>query len=714
MGHIKEELAFCQASEDKVNLMIIGSTTEDPKNTLLKTFTRRFPIIISLPNLMERSIDEKLELLFSFFQQESRKLEIPIWISFESLKKLVFYQAKGNIGELKNIVNLCCAKSYINYLSTNKEKQGTTLNIELFDLPFEVYSSKNSALFNPENETNLSQFLDGMNVHPDDIEEHKYVRNKYVLNLYDFIEKRINYYRKNNINTQTIETRVAEDLDTYYSNLIYNFSNSEDDNFILKNGIIENRYLVFANRLLSDASLALGRSFSDSLAMAFALHIQQFVERTRKSKIIYNPNIGRQENTHYMEMEFLYAHLDSFSAELGVDIPKDELGFWSLFLAQGSSAEVQNEHIDIVVICHGDQTASSIVDMSNQLMDVDFVHAIDAPINKTFNEVYYEFLNLIKTLNNKKGVLCLVDMGSLLTIEERVQKDTLFKCKCIPNVTSLMVMDAIKVVLSDTESDLSEIYQTVYDKYISFIKIQYEELINKKEDSKKEKDTYDKKTIITVCSTGIGGAEAIKEYLCDRFDCFDYNIIAMSIMEDINEKAKQLRSNLKLIIGSIDPQISGTRFMFFDKVFTPDGSQIISQYMNDGREMRKTFSQLYSENTDMYDEVFRNSDKFAPSISSPLITDACISFCSEIDEKVLSSEKDNSFYVGIILHLMCMFERAAKKESSEIHDNSFEIQNQYQFEFKTVKQIINEIITPLNLIIDDKEIANLVKIIAYR
>lgn len=74
--------------EERIQLMIIGATTENPNNSLLKTFTRRFPVVISIPNLVERTLNEKLELIFSFFKQESKRLDMPIWISGETLKNL--------------------------------------------------------------------------------------------------------------------------------------------------------------------------------------------------------------------------------------------------------------------------------------------------------------------------------------------------------------------------------------------------------------------------------------------------------------------------------------------------------------------------------------------------------------------------------------------------------------------------------------------------
>jgi PTS system IIA component len=54
--------------EIRVNVRIIGATTENPDSYLLKTFTRRIPMIINLPPIRERPLIEKYMLIENFFK----------------------------------------------------------------------------------------------------------------------------------------------------------------------------------------------------------------------------------------------------------------------------------------------------------------------------------------------------------------------------------------------------------------------------------------------------------------------------------------------------------------------------------------------------------------------------------------------------------------------------------------------------------------------
>ncbi len=54
-------------TERRASVLIICATTENPESNLLKTFVRRIPMIIKIPDLSVRSIDERLNLISGFF-----------------------------------------------------------------------------------------------------------------------------------------------------------------------------------------------------------------------------------------------------------------------------------------------------------------------------------------------------------------------------------------------------------------------------------------------------------------------------------------------------------------------------------------------------------------------------------------------------------------------------------------------------------------------
>ncbi|MGE5672943.1 MAG: sigma 54-interacting transcriptional regulator, partial [Mycobacterium leprae] len=66
------------ASNRRASVTLLAATSEDPGSTLLRTFLRRFPVVITLPDLESRSLTERLALVELFLREEASRVGIPI------------------------------------------------------------------------------------------------------------------------------------------------------------------------------------------------------------------------------------------------------------------------------------------------------------------------------------------------------------------------------------------------------------------------------------------------------------------------------------------------------------------------------------------------------------------------------------------------------------------------------------------------------------
>ena len=105
----------------KASLRIIGATTEDPKNVLLKTFTRRIPLMIQLPSYREKNISEKLAIIEHIFVRESNITLKSYVVNTNIIKALCAYPFTENIGQLSSEIKVLCARSYLNNTSNQEE-----------------------------------------------------------------------------------------------------------------------------------------------------------------------------------------------------------------------------------------------------------------------------------------------------------------------------------------------------------------------------------------------------------------------------------------------------------------------------------------------------------------------------------------------------------------------------------------------------------------
>lgn len=121
----------------KASVLIIAATTEDPTSCLLKTFVRRIPMVIHIPNLEARPFEERLLLVCHFFHNEARRIGFALHIKGEVLMTLCLYDCTGNIGQLHTDIQLSCAGALLYF---HKYRQ-SELVIGLEVLPDHVKST---------------------------------------------------------------------------------------------------------------------------------------------------------------------------------------------------------------------------------------------------------------------------------------------------------------------------------------------------------------------------------------------------------------------------------------------------------------------------------------------------------------------------------------------------------------------------------------------
>ena len=104
------------------DILIIGATTENPNDVLLRTFKRRIPLTIKLPPLRERPIEERLKLVESLFSREASITKQIYVIDPRILKAFIIYDFPENIGQLASEIKILCARSFLAKKESDKNE----------------------------------------------------------------------------------------------------------------------------------------------------------------------------------------------------------------------------------------------------------------------------------------------------------------------------------------------------------------------------------------------------------------------------------------------------------------------------------------------------------------------------------------------------------------------------------------------------------------
>ena len=200
----------------KVNVRLICATTEKLDEFLIDTFIRRIPIITNLPSIDERPIDERVELIYRFYKDESDILKNDIFVDSEVMNNLLFMNKVGNVGALKNAIKYSCASSFRNsvsgeivikldnlpesFINTDKIKKvyfDTNFHIKYGEKIFDIVCKKETTII-------IEQYINM-------IEEIYEITEKYNENLIKFDEyRKILVTKLNTINEAIISNDVHE------------------------------------------------------------------------------------------------------------------------------------------------------------------------------------------------------------------------------------------------------------------------------------------------------------------------------------------------------------------------------------------------------------------------------------------------------------------------------------------------------------------------
>ena len=579
-----------------VKVLLIMATTEEPNSSMLQTFLRRIPVTIKLPKLEDRTLKERMELIYSFFKEEARRIGAEIKVSKEVIKAFMLYKCTGNIGQLKSDVQLICAKSFLDYLTFKKEK----LEVRLNQLPdrvrkgiFRINEKRNELMQCLELNTNEDIIFDGFDVDVSEKLNNKILADEYSVNedFYEVINNAWKNLSKEDLSDIQRREKINYNIDTYFQNLFNKIKLKEafsGDEAITK--IISPKILNIVKEFIKDESSIFNKEIDQRIIYGLSLHINTLVERINTGKTVIYPNLEKIILDHPNEYEAAKLLRERIEKSLLIKIPETEISFLTMFL-YAANLDKNEKNIGILVMCHGYTTASSMAQVANKLIDVEHAHAIDMPLEEKVDNIFEKALLEVKKINMGKGVLILTDMGSISSFGDIISDKTGIEIKTIEMVTTPMVIEATRKALIPYIT-LDMLYEDV---------ISISQYIGKKQDVEADIEViYD--------------YELLKNYELDYYrklmiDAIDSILVFMNAKKACDILNIVLENIAKQLDKSIDNSIT-TKFLFhcscmLERVISKES--IIYKSVNEIKEKRSNIFNMLKNNFQIAEETFRIS-----------------------------------------------------------------------------------------------------------
>lgn len=575
------------------NIMIIAATTEDPKSSLLLTFRRRIPMIIELPSINNRPINEKHVLIKSFFSQESARVGKEITVYYEVIRSLLLYNCPGNIGQLRSDIQVACARGFCNSLSNNLS-EGVVIDIK--DLPKHVplgISSVEDRKLVPED-----IFDEDLIVNPNDVITQKLKDDRYMLpdGIYSNIEEKYYKLEKQGLSKEKINKIIWSKME---SNLSKFAKNIERNIFFPKEelkDIIDEKILKVVEKVTNIAKQYI-ENIQDNFYYCIAMHLNSTYDRLKHGRIIRNPEADYIKKEYYNEYRIAKILTKEINVSLNIELPEDEIGFIAMYLKTFSTTDEKVRRVAVIVLSHG-HVACGMADVANKLLGTNLAVGIEMSLDESPQSVLKRTIDTVKNVHEGKGCLILVDMGSLVTFGEIITKETGVPTMVIGRVDTVMVLEAVRRALI-ANSNLYEIHKALDGE---------KAYVGKVKGIKKYI-----RTIVTICITGEGTALKIKKYLEDILGKLNenLNIISIGIMNIKNAKDEIIKiskdNSITAIVGTIDPEVEKIPFISFKDILRESGKLRLKNLLGI-ENINPLIDVIDEELIQIRDDIFTKSD----------------------------------------------------------------------------------------------------------
>lgn len=641
-----------------------------------ESISRKVPVTIELPELKNRPMKERLELINHFFEIEAQNSQRTIEVTTEAIKALLLSEYTYNIKELSHEIMSACANAYVRVIH---------------DLNKDIYVCAND--FSPKTKRSLLQ----IKVHLKELEnllgDQEYIiydqnhgiqsKNVNEKSLYYNIQSQYNELSNQGVNQTSIETVINNHIKNLFSQYSYTYED-ESNNYEQLSKIVDKKVINVVTLFLDAYKQESGKQIPLNIFYALCLHISSIQNNTPTHQRVNNDQIVMTIQNYPKEYAAAAQFASVLKQELGLELDIAEVVIITMFLIEPEENEEENKPV-LLYIMHGNTTARSLCEVTNALTHCNNAYCYDLKLDSESSKAMEEIKELIQRIDRGEGVVVIYDMGSIKTMIDAISEEIDVKIRCINIPVTLIGIDIARKC--SMESDIDVIYHNAN-----------RELNNARNNAI---TNIRNNAIITLCHTGEGGAMQLKNYI-DSYSKLNMKTIALSIT-DRNELIKEVMDikrtyNIHAFIGTYDPKLLGIPFISIADIFSAPKENLdrILQF-----ELTTIPSIDYSLVYNLLEEQFKYTSISKLKIVLPSI----------VDELTLMYSLNSDQALGIFVHLGCVVERILSGGKIQKNPETSRILNVLEDDCKTISKILKRLEKTFKIVIDDNELVTLVMMV---
>lgn len=638
-----------------------------------------FPIVIELSPLSERPLEERMAMIQGFLTLEAARAKRTLTINAELLRCLLLYECTNyNIMQLKTDIKRGCATAYL------RERGDAGDKLSLYISDFDHHVRKGFLNYNKHRKeieriipADYNYSFSESTMQMSAIDRAKLKSES----LYDEIDRKVQELSARGMTEEEINLFLCAEFETiyrqYWNNALRQIVNKEQ---LIK--LVDKRVIELVEEFLDEVSLKLSKSFPPSVFYGLCLHVDSVIKGNTVRQALSNRQMTSIVENNKAEYSLSLQFAAKIEEVFSVTLPVDEIVLIAMFLFFEDPATDMLQKPVILLAFHGDRVAGALADMINSMVKCDNVFSSEVPFEQEPSDTYKALMECVKRIERGRGVIALYDMEYLSAIFDAIADETGIEIRTVQLPITLIGIEWSR--RAAIAGDVDTLYRSVMTNLDPYMK-------------------PSERVIVTLCTTGEGGAAQLKDYIA-QYGCVDnMKIVPLTITDRglLKNRLIELQKDavIHCIVGTFDPNLLGIPFIPVSEVLgcSPDMLPEVLKFKN-REKSRIDLNEVFSYLSEQLEYVnIKKLKRMLPDL------------IEQINANVAPMSLDTE--IGLLMHIACCLNRMAGKERIPVNIRREQIIKSYDAQYRELRRIIKPFERAFGLIVPDDEMANIIMII---
>lgn len=645
-----------------------------PQN--MATVSHKIPVTVELPELKNRPLLERFELIHRFFSNEAINSNHAIEVSTEAIQALMLSEFSYNIRELKHEIISACASAYVRVIDDEHKNIYVCIN----DFSTKI---RRTLLRSKDVSEELSALLENQKYlfYDNNLEDYELNSDK---NLYRRIQNKYQELSNHGVEHTKIEMVIDHHIKNLLKAFNHNYDEDESYNFEQLSKVVDKRIIELVSEFVANYQVSNGKQLRTNVFYALCLHINSLLSMTHTHQKVSNDQIVKVIQNYAKEYASASVLAEKLKQVLGLELDISETIIITLFLIEPEENEDENTPV-LLYIMHGNSTAASLAEVTNTLTHCDNAYSYDLRLDVDTQQAMEEIKALIQKVDRGAGVFVIYDMGSIKTMVDTIAEEIDVKIRYLNIPLTLIGIDVARKC--SMEKDIDTVY---HHAFLDLRNLEVRPVANPKN-----------MAIITLCHTGEGGAIQLKNYI-DHHSKLGMTTIPLTISDRdyLIKEVINIRKTYTIhaFAGTYDPKLLGIPFISISSIFAckkENIDRVLQFEPQTGQDLN-------------YQEIYQ---RFEGEFKYTSISKLKMVLPSIVDELALMYSLDKDQGLGIFMHLACFVERALAGQRMKRNPEAEKILTVLEEDCKAIAKVLKRLEKAFKILVDDNELSIIVMLL---